>query len=485
MNALSSKTSLHELLQTYPFLEPFLVDYHPRFQALRNRLMRATVGRVATLGRVAAMGGLDLQTFLVDLRHEIQQQTGETLEVDCSGSPQPLDASMLQALIKQLHAGVPFEEVKAQFDELTADVEPGEIAAMEEQLIREGMPVEEVQRLCDLHVGVFADSLDAQAEVSAPPGHPVHTYMAENERIRELAGALDQQLKALDRELGEERLAALAPELEETLEELAKTNNHYVRKENALFPALETHDISGPTQVMWGVHDDIRSQLKAVRQALAAGFPEPLVRQGTALARAMIEMIYKENKILFPLAMEALEPSEWRAIRASDDELGYAYIEPVEWPGADETAETSAPASPANGKLKLRTGELSLEQVTQIFRHLPVELSFVDPDGYVRFYSDQPERHFPRAPNVIGRHVEKCHPPKSLHLVRQILEAFASGEREEATFWIEMNGRFLHIAYYAVHNDDGDYLGCLEVSQDATELRSLTGEKRLLDWESD
>jgi hypothetical protein len=289
---------------------------------------------------------------------------------------------------------------------------------------------------------------------------------------------------------------------------------------------------------MWGVHDEIRGELKAARKALETGgngagaTATDVAGKARTLARSLVEMVYKENKILFPLAVQTLSRDEWAEVKAGDDELGYAFAEPEadfpgpgvslpiartpSAPGPDHSAEgraghppgpdlapaagadrartpdaategpptsADAPDLPSDGLLSLGTGRLTLEQVDQIFRHLPVDLSFVDASGHVRYYSETPERVFPRSPAAIGRHVENCHPPKSVHMVKEILRTFEAGEQDDAEFWIQMKGRFIHIRYFAVRNDEGTFLGTLEVSQDATHLRELEGERRLLEWD--
>jgi DUF438 domain-containing protein len=220
-------------------------------------------------------------------------------------------------------------------------------------------------------------------------------------------------------------------------------------------------------------------------------------------------MVYKENKILLPLALQTLTEQEWADVRRGEDELGYAFYEPTEpfpfgatpTPGATEadtgsqasargiglpivSASPTAPLPDATDQayVDLGTGRLSIEQVDMLLRHLPIEISFVDADGFVRYYSETEERLFPRTPGAIGRHVENCHPPKSIHMVREILKRFAEGERDVAEFWIEMQGKFIHIRYFAVRNLEKTYLGCLEVTQDVTGIRALEGERRLLEW---
>ena len=414
--------------------------------------------------------------------------------------PDPGKTAELKAIIQELHDGLSPDVAKARFDEVVRDISPREIGAMEEQLIREGTPVEEIQRLCDLHVAVVRNSLEKQAQVEAPPGHPAHTYLAANQVITEVANRLGAICAAAVE--GEEVDGEWTADFETALEEISGVHRHYQRKENELFPVLERHGITGPSQVMWGTHDEIRAQIKEARNALG-GSPASAMEAGAALARSVIEMVFKEKKILIPLAMETLTAEEWAGIRRGEDELGYAFVEPAADfpdPGLAPVAEASRPTRPsltlpivsaaieaplpeiAEGYLDLGTGRLSLEQVDMILRHLPLELSFVDADGFVRYYSETEERLFPRTPGAIGRHVRNCHPPKSVHMVVEILRAFAEGKRDVAEFWIEMGGKFIHIRYFAVRNAEKEYLGCLEVSQDVTAIRGLEGERRLLEW---
>jgi PAS domain S-box-containing protein len=484
---LTPKTSVHELVREYPFLVDFLVSYNAKFGLLKSKVMRATVGRVATLRKIASIGEVELDALMTAIRDEIEKWTGRRLDIDSADDGPAAEederVEAMRRIIRDLHDGVPFEEVKRRFDDVIHDAAPEEIAQVEERLIREGMPVEEVQRLCNLHVGVFKRGLEKRDEVQAPPGHPVHTYMAENEVITGRAGRLGELLARLGDSPGAESLNELKSELAEVVRKLGGLDSHYVRKENQLFPFLEKHGVTGPSQVMWGVHDEIRGRLKAVRAALDGGELDRLVSEGSALARAAVEMVYKENKILFPLALEKLTRDEWAAARRGDDELGYAFGGPAApWPPEGELPTATGPRGD-DDMFELRTGKLSLAQLTLMLTHLPVDLTFVDADGFVRFYSDSPERIFPRSPAVIGRHVEKCHPPKSLDKVMQIVSAFKTGEKDGAEFWMQMNERFIYIRYFAVRDDAGEFMGTLEVSQDVTDIRQLQGERRLLDWE--
>ena len=377
-------------------------------------------------------------------------------------------AEELRKLILALHAGEPFERVKARFDKLIEGVSPEEIAALEQQLIQEGMPVAEVQRLCDLHVGVIRGGLETNNGIDVPPGHPVHSYMEENREFERLA---DQLVQAND-------VVALA----ERVDALSVIDIHYVRKENQLFPYLERHGVTGPTQVMWGIHDEIRATLRSLKERAASGSIAEAKDIAAEVARAIAEMVYKEEKILFPLALGKLTDSEWGEMRRGDDEIGYAFEAPPKWiPNLDD--KMGVEDQDRSRMIPLSTGQLTQRQLDRMLTHLPVDLSFVDPEGRVQFYSDNPDRIFPRSPAVIDRNVANCHPPQSVDIVLKILDAFKDGSRDTARFWIQLGGRFLLIKYFAVRSKSGEYLGCLEVSQDVTDIRSLEDEQRLLDWE--
>jgi DUF438 domain-containing protein len=473
---LSPKTKIDELLKEHKFLEEFLVKYNPKFSMLRSKVARATVGKMANMKAVASVGGVAVKDLLRDIAGEVERVTGLRPETEGTGHSKEQKVEDLKQVIEALHDGASVDDVRAKFAEVIAGASGPEIAEMEQQLIAEGLPVQEVQRLCDVHVGAFKHALDEQDEVEAPPGHPVHTYMKANERIADLAN----KLAGVTRDLGSAAGGASKDALEQArkvVEDLSGVDLHYTRKENQLFPFLEKHGISGPSKVMWGVHDEIRGALKNARQATTQGDVAELAKVGPRLARDLAEMIYKENKILFPMAMQALTPDEWNEVRKGEDELGYAFAEPE-----GRAAGGGGTATVAIDALAMETGELTLEQVNLMLTTLPVDVSFVDENDEVRFYSEG-ERHFPRSPAVIGRKVQNCHPPGSVGIVQKILDAFRGGEKDTAAFWIEHGGKFLHIRYFAMRDEAGAYRGCLEVGQDVTEIRELEGEQRLLDWE--
>lgn len=483
----TASTTVHDLLDRYPYLLEWLVAYSPEFKKLTNPVLRATVARAATLEVAASMADVDPATFLDDVRTAIARS--EIAAEERAVSPTaPVDEATraarqqtLKELIHKLHDGASVADVKAEFDELIADVDSAEIARMEQALIAEGMPVEDVMRLCDVHVTVFKDALDDKPDAAVSAGHPIDAYQRENVVAGEIAAALRSAI---------DELAAGAPAdimvgiIGMELERLAQIDIHYTRKEHQLFPVLEAHEVEGPTKVMWGLDDDIRGRLKTARALAGAGDTSTLTTMLPELLTMVDDMVYKEEKILFPTALQVVTEPEWERIAAGDPEIGYAWVEGPAGDAARAAAASHTPSASEMGDamlLPLVTGALTIEQLNLMLTSLPFDVSFVDEHDRVRFYSEG-ERVFPRSPNAIGREVRNCHPPKSLAKVEEILAAFKAGEKDTAEFWIEMGPRFIHIRYFAMRDALGEYRGCLEVVQDATQVRALEGQRRLVNW---
>lgn len=489
---LTKQTTIHDLLEAHPFLLDFLVAYNPKFEMLKNKLMRATMGRVATLERVATIGEIPLDKFMADIGAAIRKHETEKGDVSAAttGNETPAAAeasradktAALKSIILELHAGASLESVRERFNAVAQGVEHAEIAAMEEELIRGGLPAQEIQRLCDLHVGVFKPMLDQQAAPDVPPGHPVHTFMEENKALVRVVGEFDLMIRKLAENRSADAFRAAKPSLLAKLADVAKLDMHYARKENQIFPYLEKHGVTAPPKVMWGVDDEIRTTVKSVRLAVEADDLEAVLARAPKLSRDVVEMVYKENNILFPLTLSTFTEQEWVEIRRGEAEIGYVFVTPAaEWPAQD--AAPAAGGAAAQGLFNFDTGALTIEQANLMLKHLPLDLSFVDENDEVRYYSGGEERIFPRSPAVIGRKVQNCHPPKSLDMVNRILDAFRKGERDVAEFWIPFHGRFVHIRYVALRDAKGAYRGTLEITQDVTAIRELQGERKLLDWE--
>lgn len=489
---IGAQTKLDVLLKGYPFLLDFLAGLSPRFSRLRSPLLRKAIGRVATLQQVAGFGNMPLAELLQKIQAEVQRAGREEVTIETAGlEPEPIVSrearlEVLKDIIRELHRGGGLEEQKKRFARLIKDVSPAEIAEMEQRLIEEGLPEEEVKRLCDVHVQVFKEALGGQPLPTAIPGHPLHTLTEENRALEKILEELKRRLDLFSSEKQAAGQKRLRSDLRSTLDQLSAVEKHYLRKENQLFPLLESRGVSGPSKVMWTIHDDIRRTLGEFRGLLALGKAPEVVSAGGRLAEMMADMIYKEEKILLPMSLETLTEEDWARVRKGEEEIGYAWVTPgTDWrpavrgAGVTPTPEERAPG----GGIPLDTGELAADQVNLLLKNLPVDVTFVDETGTVRYYSAGAERIFPRSPAVIGRKVQNCHPPDSVHMVNRILEAFREGDRDVAEFWIELRGRFIQIRYFALRDGQDRYRGCLEVSQDVTAIRELRGERRLLDWE--
>jgi DUF438 domain-containing protein len=493
---ISASTRLDDLLRAYPFLQDRLVALSPKFAKLNNPILRRTVGKLATLGQAAGLADMPVDDLLKAIAAAIEPTAGERVSV-AGGAAESSARSfrdkearleVLKDIIRDLHAGEDIGKLRRRFSELVKDLGPTEIPEMEQRLIAEGMPESEVKRLCDVHVQVFQESLAGRTAPETVPGHPLHTLVAENRALEGILEALrktSQELKFSD----EGFTPGLRDRMIKTLDRLREIDKHFLKKENQLFPLLEDKGVSGPSKVMWAIHDDIRAHLKALRGHIESGRAAEASALGLQLETEMGDMITKEEKILFPMAVETLEERDWARVKHGEESIGYAWIVPgTQWrPEVDDaTPIVPGPKRAGNGSLAefaLDTGAMSPELVNLVLKSLPLDISVVGADDSVLYYSEGPERIFPRSPAVIGRKVQNCHPPASVHVVERILAAFKDGSRDAAEFWIRPKDRVIHIRYFALRDADRTYRGCLEVSQDVTAIQGLRGERRLLDWD--
>lgn len=402
----------------------------------------------------------------------------------------------LKQIIRDIHQNNDPQELKNRFRELLADVGATEIAALEQELIQEGLAETEIKRLCDVHVAVFQDSLDKQPKAQEQGGHPVHTFRNENRAIERVVQAIRLILEQILNINQDVSFESLLKNWQIHHQQLLEIEKHFSRKENILFAYLEKHGVSGPPKVMWAIQDDIRDNLKQISQALSRPHTErnELIEliQATALPalQAIEDLIYKEENIMFPMSMETLTEGEWTAIAEQSEEIGYTLIkpdfgwipsappEPLVDPEAFEVDHKGEKNSPI-GLLPFETGALTLEQISLIFNHLPVDITFVDEKDIVRYFSFGKERIFQRSKAIIGRNVQNCHPPDSVHIVNKIISDFKSGRRDSAEFWLHMNGMFVYIQYFAIRDENGIYRGTIEVTQDIRQIQALQGDKRI------
>ena len=398
---------------------------------------------------------------------------------------------VLKDIIKHLHAGNPPEQVQRQMQEIVRRTDASEIMAMEQELIAEGMPVEEVRSMCDLHSKVTRDVLvQLPIRKAIAPGHPVDTFRRENEALRGAIAAMTQALAELQSTNEAADAAAILLRFRQSFNDLMDIDKHYQRKEHALFSCLERHGITGPSKVMWAKDDDVRNLLKRLGERIHSD-PDDiekwkmyLVEAANAVLKAVQEMIYKEENILLPMSLETLSEEEWAEIWSVSPKYGWCIVEPQQGytPAVGTTLESMK--VPPSGALMLPTGNVSLEQLVAVFSTLPLDLTFVDADDRVAFFTEGPDRIFARSKAIIGRKVQHCHPPRSVETVDKILDDFRAGRQSVAEFWINFHDKFVHVRYFAVRNSDGAYLGTVELTQDLTPLRALQGERRLLEYDS-
>ncbi len=420
-------------------------------------------------------------------------------------------------ILSLLHAGDSFEEAKKLFNDEFDGVDVMEITAAEKALIQGGLNPAEIQKLCNLHAAVFKGSINEihrSNEAHGQPGHPVHTLKLENQVLQSLlTDEIDDLLAKMSRGDWSHKVRLLT-----ALTDLQQIDKHYARKETLIFAYMEKYGITAPPQVMWGVDDEIRALIKdllAYAKEEKAAF-NPLSEKWQTLKNEIEEMIFKEEAIMVPMTLDVFRLQDWENIAADSFEIGFAFIPdplPFKASAADlvkeaerepqrlaaiaqakETTDGIAASlqltatvrqeradldSCADATIVLPTGSLQMNQLIALFQALPVDLTFVDADDRVRFYSEGKERIFPRTKSVIGRAVVNCHPPKSMHLVQQILDDFRAGTRATAEFWIDLGPKKIYIRYFALREAD-QYLGCLEVTQDITKIQQLSGQNRLL-----
>ena len=398
---------------------------------------------------------------------------------------------VMKTLIRQLHQGAAEERVRKQLETLLDEADYHDVFVMEVQLIQEGIPAEVVQDLCDTHTRVLKKHLDLQETPQTIPGHPVHTFIEENRELTKVSTQIRHLMNQVAATPADEDVTDLMTSIHQLLNNLMDVEKHYRRKENLLFPYFEKNDLPGPPAVMWGKHDEVRELLKTTLEgfqqvsefsaAEAAAYNQFSV---ALVVDAIDDMIYKEEKILFPTALDLLSDEDWYAIYLESDESGYCLYAPqFEWtPEGDFHKEARKPAA-AEGKVQMPTGSFKLEELIGLFSTLPFDITFVDKDDSVRYFSPGKDRIFERTRAILGRNVQYCHPPKSVHIVNQIVRDFKEGKQDQARFWINMGARMIYIVYYAVRSDEGEYLGTLEVTQDVTGIRELEGERRLLAYD--
>lgn len=430
----------------------------------------------------------------------------------------------LKKLLLRIHEGEKVEKLKEEFKTVLSNISPLEIPIIEQELVREGVSAKDIAKMCDLHVELFRESVagtDELEERDLPDGHPLKTLYAENKEIMKDAEMLNLYARTLASTKDERMRKEILGVLEELISNLRKVGfTHYNREEMLIFPYIERRGLTAIATVLWTKHDEIRFMVKHFIELLRKEdkmpweeFVEELKSKAGELSFALSDMVFRENNIFYPTLKALLSEGEWKAIREQEEEMGFYKVNPPAWdPGEDvkplhpweinpelsveqllglpKEVQQALKGKPLEfdklelkreGDIDLGTGYINLEELKAIFEALPVDVTFIDKDGRVRFFSPG-ERIFTRTPSVLGRPVQLCHPPKSVHIVNKILRAFKEGRKKEATFWLHLGPKYVYIKYVPLFDKGGNYMGTLEMTMDIAEYRKIEGEKRLLDW---
>ncbi|MDO5733359.1 MAG: PAS domain-containing protein [Eubacteriales bacterium] len=377
------------------------------------------------------------------------------------------------------------EEAQAKLRERVTHLKPYEIAIAEQELEEysdDQCQKEDIQKMLQLYDGLY--------DCSRPPlpeDHPLSHYYDENAKLEEILKSIEDLVQ----------YPVIKNQWYELYEELYEYRTHQVRKQNQLYPVLETKGFDRPSTTMWTLDDFVWDEIKEARQLLDEDEDAFIEKQAQLIADCR-DLKQKEEQVLYPTSLVLIPEAEFEAMKAGDQEIGFAWIK-VKYEQEDSSASAQAPAASVDLAQELAAvlarhglgqqeefdvaqGRLSLDQINLIYKHLPVDLSYVDENDIVRFYSDTKHRVFPRSRNVIGRKVQNCHPKKSVHIVQEIVEKFRSGEEDQAEFWINQEDLFIYIHYTAVRDENGKFRGVLEMMQDCTHIRKLTGSQTLLNW---
>ena len=396
--------------------------------------------------------------------------------------------SRLKELILKLHAGESEDTVRSELLKSLGSIPYGEVIEVEQELIAEGLPEEEVLKLCDAHSSVLKGNVDLSVSKKIPPGHPVDVLVQENRALKSVTEAATTIISSLNN-IEEKKLQDSILNLIGLFNQLIDVDKHYQRKEFLIFPYLEKLEITGPPKVMWGKHDEIRELLNGSLEILRTKeiTKDDLISSSEIIFQPAIkgvsEMIIKEEEILFPMLMDSLSEADWFEIQKQSLEIGYCLYDPqIEWMPTGIIIDDINMIEKQGSNIQLPSGNFSVEELLAILNTLPVDMTFVDKNDKVKYFSQSRDRIFQRSRAILNRDVRHCHPPASAHIVDKIIEDFKSGKQDRAPFWINLNDKFVHIEYFALRNENGEYLGTLEVSQDLTNFRKLEGEQRILSY---
>lgn len=485
--------TVFELTQEYPELIDIMADLG--FTEITKKPVLHSVGKIMTIPKGAKMKNIsmmDVVTTLMEKGFELvggmpdMVSTTNPMEKAVEGNDTPTSRTeQLKAYLKRLGEGEELEDVRADFVREFGEVEASEIIQAEQELLKEGTPLSEVQRLCDVHSALFHGATreerivnaekeveasllrqKAQEELAKRNSFPKKDYSDKNARAAEMEAVIGHPLYTLTRENNvlSELLAKFKDTGDETLISLIRELSiHYAKKGDLLYPLLKVkYGVSGPSDVMWTVDDEIRDELGVLAKEAEHG-EEWNTRLDAVLTRAE-EMIYKEQNILFPICAVNFTEDEWHGIYQDAKDYAVCFgVAQETWNEAEDSKISLTTAT--EGEIVLPGGHLTLEQLAALLNTIPMEITFVDADNINRFFNEGPKV-FKRPGMAIDREVFSCHPPKIEPMVRQIIDDFRNNRRDEVPVWMEKDGRTMLVKYMAVRNKAGNYIGTVELVQD-------------------
>lgn len=376
---------------------------------------------------------------------------------------------VIKDILKKLNQGMSFEDAKKEVVTKIGAIESSELFAIEQELINEGISPDEIKRFCNVHALLFEGMFENRFKDPSSPIHPINLFKAENQKIKEKINQLNKYSVNKD-----------FASIKKILDELRLIDVHYQRKEQIIFPYLERQGFFGPSKVMWAKDDEVRSLLKKAienfkeNEDYIKNYLNPLINE-------IDSMIFKEENVFIPTCIEKLSQDDWINIFKQSANLGYVFIEtPKENFEVEDLELRSRKSNFKDGYIEFPSGRIRLEDLRCLLDTLPFDITFVDKDGRVAYYSNSKERIFLRTPAVIGREVKNCHPPKSIDAVEKVIDDLKNKRVKSHDFWLNFKGRLIYIRYFAVRNEFDEFLGILEVTQDITDIKKIDGEKRLV-----
>lgn len=473
--------TVYELAGEYPEFKEVMASVG--FTEITKKVMLNSVGKLMTVRQGAKIKKIPMETVIAAFRERGFEVTG--IDEPQESLPQTSQSThaahsscdnrteQIKAYLRRLSDGESLESVRADFVRNFSDVSSEEIMQAEQGLLKDGMPLNEVKKMCDVHSALFhnesvheeernvamaKDNADMALKLAAIEGHPLHTFYRENARLKTL---LDEEGSPNDK-----------------IRKVRDIRIHYAKKGDLLYPLLRVkYDISGPSQVMWTVDDEIRDELSRLSRATEQD--ATWTERAEAVLRRVGEMIFKENNILYPLCAANFTTEEWYGIYHDSKQYETCLdIEPNTWKDAEDCLSDDITASETykdvvktsdGDEILLAGGHLTIAQLSAMLDTMPMEITFVDADNINRFFNDNGHKKvFKRPQMAIDREVFSCHPPKIEPMVRAIIEDFRSGRRDSVPVWMEKEGRTMLITYMAVRDKQSRYLGTMELVQDMT-----------------